>query len=45
MLDRIGLVVSDLGRSKGFFEHALAPLGYTKLRECSHDRRLLSAAK
>jgi hypothetical protein len=33
MLDHIGLVVSDFGRSKSFFERALAPLGYTKLME------------
>jgi hypothetical protein len=35
MLDHIGLVVSDFGRSKSFFERALAPLGYTKLMEFS----------
>jgi hypothetical protein len=34
MLDHIGLV-TDLARSKGFFERALAPLGYTKLMEFS----------
>jgi catechol 2,3-dioxygenase-like lactoylglutathione lyase family enzyme len=35
MLDHVGLVVSDLGRAKSFFERALAPLGYTKLMEFS----------
>jgi catechol 2,3-dioxygenase-like lactoylglutathione lyase family enzyme len=35
MLDHIGLVVSDYDRSKRFFEHSLAPLGYTKLMEFS----------
>jgi catechol 2,3-dioxygenase-like lactoylglutathione lyase family enzyme len=35
MLDHIGLVVTDFGRSKSFFERALAPLGYTKLMEFS----------
>ena len=28
MLDHIGISVADLGRSKGFYESALAPLGY-----------------
>ena len=35
MLDHVGLVVSDFGRAKSFFESALAPLGYTKLMEFS----------
>lgn len=33
MLDHIGMAVSDLGRSKGFFKQALAPLGYQLLME------------
>jgi catechol 2,3-dioxygenase-like lactoylglutathione lyase family enzyme len=33
MLDHIGLLVSDFTRSKGFFERALAPLGYQLLME------------
>lgn len=35
MLDHIGLMVLDFGRSNSFFERALAPLGYTKLMEFS----------
>ncbi len=33
MLDHIGLLVSDLDRSKRFFTQALAPLGYELLME------------
>lgn len=33
MLDHIGLVVSDLERSKEFFRKALAPLGHELLME------------
>jgi catechol 2,3-dioxygenase-like lactoylglutathione lyase family enzyme len=33
MLDHVGLVVSDYARSKGFFEQALSPLGYTLFME------------
>ena len=35
MIDHVGLVVSDYGQSKAFFERALAPLGYALLME--HD--------
>jgi catechol 2,3-dioxygenase-like lactoylglutathione lyase family enzyme len=35
MLDHIGLTVSDFGKSKSFFERALAPLGYKLLMEVS----------
>ena len=33
MLDHIGFSVSDLGRSKAFYEQALAPLGIVKIME------------
>ena len=33
MNDHLGLVVSDYQRSKGFFEGALSPLGYSLLME------------
>lgn len=45
MLDHVGLVVSDFVRSKGFFERALAPLGYTKLMEFSGAAGLGMAGK
>jgi catechol 2,3-dioxygenase-like lactoylglutathione lyase family enzyme len=32
MIDHIGISVSDLARSKAFYERALAPLGYTLLK-------------
>ena len=35
MIDHIGLDVSDIGRSRAFYETALAPLGY---RVVSEDR-------
>jgi catechol 2,3-dioxygenase-like lactoylglutathione lyase family enzyme len=31
MIDHLGISVSDLARSKAFYERALAPLGYTAL--------------
>jgi catechol 2,3-dioxygenase-like lactoylglutathione lyase family enzyme len=31
MLDHIGITVTDITRSKSFYEQALAPLGYTAL--------------
>ena len=33
MLDHIGLAVSDITKSKAFFQAALAPLGYTVLMD------------
>ena len=33
MLDHIGLAVSDIAKSKTFFQAALAPLGYTVLMD------------
>jgi catechol 2,3-dioxygenase-like lactoylglutathione lyase family enzyme len=33
MLDHVGLVTSDLARSKTFFQRALAPLGYSLMME------------
>jgi len=33
MLDHIGLEVSDLARSRAFYHHALAPLGYEVVME------------
>jgi catechol 2,3-dioxygenase-like lactoylglutathione lyase family enzyme len=35
MLDHVGLLVSNFGRSKRFFEEALSPLGYKLLMQ--HD--------
>jgi catechol 2,3-dioxygenase-like lactoylglutathione lyase family enzyme len=33
MIDHIGIPVSDLDRSVAFYTHALAPLGYTLIRQ------------
>ena len=33
MLDHIGMPVSDIAKSKSFFQSALAPLGYTVLMD------------
>ena len=33
MLDHIGMAVSDVAKSKTFFQAALAPLGYTVLMD------------
>jgi len=33
MLDHIGMAVSDIAKSKGFFQAALAPLGYKVLMD------------
>ena len=38
MLDHIGFSVSDLKRSKAFYEKALAPLGIGKILELSADQ-------
>lgn len=35
MIDHISLVVGDFARARAFYSAALAPLGYTKLREFS----------
>ena len=33
MIDHVGFSVSDYARTKGFYERALAPLGYTLVLE------------
>jgi catechol 2,3-dioxygenase-like lactoylglutathione lyase family enzyme len=33
MIDHIGVAISDIARSKAFYSAALAPLGYTLLRD------------
>ena len=38
MLDHIGFSVSDLGRSKAFYERALAPLGIVKIMEITVEQ-------
>jgi len=38
MLDHIGFSVTDLGRSKAFYERALAPLGIVKLMELTAEQ-------
>lgn len=35
MIDHTGVMVSDFAKSRAFYEQALAPLGYAKLREFS----------
>lgn len=37
MLDHIGVDVSDLNRSRAFYEAALAPLGYRVIQELSAE--------
>ena len=37
MIDHIGLAVSDLARSRAFYEAALAPLGYRVLAEIERN--------
>jgi catechol 2,3-dioxygenase-like lactoylglutathione lyase family enzyme len=37
MIDHIKLFVSDVGRSRRFYEHALAPLGYRVILEPSPE--------
>lgn len=37
MIDHIGLAVSDIARSKAFYETALAPLGYAVVQEATND--------
>ena len=39
MIDHIGLAVSDLARSRAFYEAALAPLGYRVLAEIERNAR------
>ncbi|MBX3172759.1 MAG: VOC family protein [Candidatus Eremiobacteraeota bacterium] len=38
MIDHMGLQVSDLAKSKSFYQQALAPLGYTLLMELSKEQ-------
>lgn len=38
MIDHITLLVSDYGRSKAFYEAALAPLGYSVLMELTREQ-------
>ena len=38
MLDHIGFSVSDLNRSRAFYEQALAPLGVVKIMELSAEQ-------
>ncbi len=45
MLDHIGLEVSDLARSKAFYRHALAPLGYEVVMEFEGGVGLGAAGK
>ena len=37
MIDHLGLDVSDLDRSRRFYEAALAPLGFAVMFEATHD--------
>lgn len=37
MIDHVGLAVSDLARSRAFYERALAPLGYRVLVEIERN--------
>ncbi len=36
MIDHIGIEITDLARSKAFYQKALAPLGYEMLMEWQH---------
>jgi catechol 2,3-dioxygenase-like lactoylglutathione lyase family enzyme len=38
MLDHVGFAVSDLARSRSFYEQALAPLGYTVFRQVTPEQ-------
>jgi catechol 2,3-dioxygenase-like lactoylglutathione lyase family enzyme len=38
MIDHIGFSVSDLARSKAFYQKALAPLGYSIFRELTPEQ-------
>ena len=38
MIDHIGFPVSDYGRSKAFYQKALAPLGYSIFRELTPEQ-------
>jgi len=38
MIDHIGLAVSDIARSRAFYEAALAPLGYRFVHEIKPDQ-------
>jgi catechol 2,3-dioxygenase-like lactoylglutathione lyase family enzyme len=37
MIDHVGFPVSDFARAKAFYEKALAPLGYTVIKEVQQD--------
>lgn len=37
MIDHIGIEVADYGRSRAFYERALAPLGYTVVMEVTRE--------
>ena len=45
MLDHIGLAVSDIAKSKQFFQAALAPLGYTVVMDFGEAIGLGEAGK
>jgi catechol 2,3-dioxygenase-like lactoylglutathione lyase family enzyme len=38
MIDHVGFAVADYARSKAFYEKALAPLGYTLIKEVPADK-------
>jgi catechol 2,3-dioxygenase-like lactoylglutathione lyase family enzyme len=44
MIDHIGFPVSNYGRSKAFYERALAPLGYTLIMEVQQNQHDAPAA-
>jgi catechol 2,3-dioxygenase-like lactoylglutathione lyase family enzyme len=44
MIDHVGFPVSDYARSKAFYEKALAPLGYTLIKEVKQDEHDSPAA-
>ena len=44
MIDHIGFPVSDYARSKAFYEQALAPLGYTVIKEVRQNENDSPAA-
>lgn len=44
MLDHVGVGVADFARSKAFYTQALAPLGYTLLRQVGPDQNGVSHA-
>ena len=38
MLDHVGVDVSDIGKSRAFYEAALAPLGYRMIQDLTADQ-------